>query len=279
MSDAVRPALYWILRYVDGWTAPEWYSVILIAGAALLFVILERLIPYNAGQPVLREGFFNDLALYTIAQSYILGIIIFSGIIRLLDEGTGLSRMRLVGNWPVWVQLVFFTVTHDFYIYWMHRWQHNNRWLWRIHEAHHSPTEVDWLSGARSHAIEILINQTVEFTPIVLLGASPEVVAYKGIISAVWGMFIHANLNVSLGRVQRLINGPGMHRWHHAHGSGRNNNFSTKLALWDWLFGTAYLPEDATATAYGLTKAFPRSFAGQFLHAFRRMGRRQTARR
>jgi hypothetical protein len=40
-------------------------------------------------------------------------------------------------------------------------------------------SDVDWLSGARSHALEILINQTIEFAPIVLLGAAPEVALIK----------------------------------------------------------------------------------------------------
>jgi len=76
---------------------------------------------------------------------------------------------------------------------------HGNKYLWRLHEAHHSPKKVDWLSGSRSHAFEILINQTVEFLPIVLLGSPPEVAAYKGVISAVWGMYIHANLGINTG--------------------------------------------------------------------------------
>ena len=196
----------------------EIISYTIIIGTAVLFIILERIFPYNRGQKVLRQGFFDDLALYTIAQSYILGIIIFTFIIRTIDDSTGFSRLNLFANVPIWLQLVFFTVTHDFYIYWMHRWQHKNKFLWRIHEAHHSPKEVDWLSGSRSHAFEILINQTVEFLPIVLLGAPPEVAAYKGVISAVWGMYIHSNLNVNSGRLQLFINGPEMHRWHHTTG-------------------------------------------------------------
>ena len=48
-----------------------------IVTAAVFFIIAERIWPYTKGQKVLREGFFDDLALYTIAQSYILGILIF----------------------------------------------------------------------------------------------------------------------------------------------------------------------------------------------------------
>jgi sterol desaturase/sphingolipid hydroxylase (fatty acid hydroxylase superfamily) len=93
---------------------------------------------------------------------------------------THLSRLHLVSAWPVWLQVAFFLVVHDLYIYGFHRWQHSSPVLWRLHEAHHSMRQIDWLAGARSHAFEILVNQTVEFAPMVLLGAPPEVPLIKG---------------------------------------------------------------------------------------------------
>ena len=258
-----------LIEYWTGLSAAEQQSMIIIFSAAIVFIILERLFPYTKNQKVLREGFFDDLALYTIAQSYILGILIFGYVIYYIDNTTGLSRLHLFADVPIWIQLVFFTITHDIYIYFMHRWQHKNKYLWRIHEAHHSPKKVDWLSGSRSHALEIMINQTVEFLPIVLLGSPPEVIAYKGTISAVWGMYIHANLDVHTGWLQKIINGPEMHRLHHTTGKGRNRNFATKLAIWDWLFGTAYLPDGIKAEDYGLKTYFPKHYFKQTLYAFR----------
>ncbi len=264
-----------VINYFTSLSTAEAVSMIIIASTALLFILLERFFPYNKGQSVLREGFFDDFALYTIAQSYLLSIVIFSYIIYYLDSTTGLSRLKLFADVPIWIQLIFFTVTHDFYIYWMHRWQHKNKWLWRIHEAHHSPKEVDWLSGSRSHAFEILINQTIEFTPIILLGSPASVIAYKGVISAVWGMYIHSNLNIHTGRLQHFINGPEMHRWHHTTGKGRNRNFATKLAVWDWMFGTAYFPLEQKAEVYGLISAFPKHYVRQFFYAFRRFKKKK----
>jgi len=258
----------WFHNYLLNMSNAELFSYLTIIGAAIFFIIAERIWPYTKGQKVLREGFFDDLALYTIAQSYILGIVIFTYIINFIDSSTGLSRLQLFREVPIWIQLLFFLVTHDLYIYWMHRWQHKNKYLWRIHEAHHSPKKVDWLSGSRSHALEILINQTIEFLPIVLLGSPPEVIAYKGVLSAVWGMYIHSNLNVRTGKLQRIINGPEMHRWHHSTGKGRNRNFATKLAIWDWIFGTAFLPE-TKPDEYGLKTFFPKHFFMQILFAFR----------
>jgi sterol desaturase/sphingolipid hydroxylase (fatty acid hydroxylase superfamily) len=256
----------------------ERLSLAAIGTSAVLFMLLERVIPYNKGQAFLREGFFDDFALYTIAQNYVLSIVIFSIIIARLDAVGGFSRLHLLAGWPLWLQVTLFVVTHDFYIYWMHRWQHRNKYMWRLHEAHHSPTSVDWLSGSRSHCIEILINQTVEFAPIVLLGASPEVIPLKGAISAVWGMYIHSNLNVHTAWLQLIVNGPEMHRWHHTMGKGMRSNFSTKLAIWDWLFGTAYLPLDQPAKDYGVRTWFPKHYVGQTLYAFRPLQRRAPSR-
>ncbi|MFP4369087.1 MAG: sterol desaturase family protein [Bacteroidota bacterium] len=255
----------------------EVITTIAIVFAAALMILLERLYPYNKGQKIFREGFWNDLILYSIVQSYLLGLIIF-WLLEWVDNVSGISRLQILSAWPVWLQVVFFVVTHDFYIYWMHRFQHKYKSLWRIHEAHHSTKDVDWLSGARSHSLEIMINQTIEFAPIILLGAAPEVALYKGIISAVWGMYIHSNIKVPYKNkflITHLINGPHMHRWHHRLDYDKGtHNFGTKLAVWDWLFGTALLPEseEEKCESYGLhDEKYPKDYINQHIYAFRKL--------
>lgn len=254
----------------------ELLSPIIIVSCALGFVALERVFPYDRGQRVFREGFWVDLIGYGLVQSYLLGLII-SALIAWLDHTSGMSRLRLVSAWPVPLQLLFFFVTHDFYIYWFHRLQHHSPRLWRIHEAHHSVHHVDWLAGTRSHPLEILINQSIEFAPIVLLGAAPEVALMKATLDAVWGMYIHSNLNIQSGKLQWVINGPEMHRLHHACDI-HNRNFATKIAIWDFLFQTAYLPAQRSKHAYGLDEPdYPRGYFGQLLYAFRPMPRATPA--
>jgi sterol desaturase/sphingolipid hydroxylase (fatty acid hydroxylase superfamily) len=247
-------------------------SPAIIVGSAFAFIGLERLFPYDRGQRIFREGFWTDLLFYGFFQSYFLGLAI-DGIVRFVDARTGLSALHLVSSWPVGVQLLFFFVTHDFYIYCFHRLQHRSPILWRIHEAHHSVPDVDWLAGVRSHPLEILINQTIEFAPIALLGAPPEVALMKATLDAVWGMYIHSNLGVRTGLFQRVINGPEMHRWHHALDlPEEGKNFATKLAIWDYLFKTAHNP-DEKPSGYGLfagSAPFPPGYFAQVLHAFRR---------
>lgn len=247
-----------------------WSTTAVLTGA-LILILLERLFPYTR-QKLMRKGFGTDFAMYSVVQSFVLGLIISYGI-ALIDQYTGVSRWEFLRKESIHVQLAIVFVVHDFYIYWFHRWQHHNPILWRIHEAHHSGQEIDWLSGSRSHSIEILINQTIEFAPIVLF-CSPEIAVLKGCIDALWGMYIHSNVNVHTGWLQYVINGPEMHRWHHAiDDAARNKNFATKLAVWDWLFGTAYRPKHAKPHGYGLNIVYPTNYFKQHVYAFRRIRR------
>jgi len=256
----------------------EIVSLSVIVGAAVLLMLLERLFPYDP-QRLLREGFFTDLVMYSVVQSAILGMVI-NRLIAWMDHSTGWSRYAVVSGWPVPAQCLFFFVAHDFYIYWFHRLQHGNRFLWRTHEAHHSVRDIDWVAGSRSHSLEILINQTIEFAPIALLGAAPQVAVFKATLDAVWGMWIHSNVDVRMGVLQFVFNGPQMHRWHHAQDlAPPGKNFATKIALWDWLFGTAHLPTHRKPTGYGLgaETRFPRNYFTQHAYAFRRFSVEELA--
>ena len=249
-----------------------YYTTSILVFSVFVFIWLERKYPYTKGMPIFRDGFWVDLIWYTFIQSYFLKIFIFDYIIIPLDRTWHLSSLHLVGSWPVVLQVLFFLVIHDFYIYWFHRAQHHSKLLWRTHEAHHSNKEVDWLAGTRSHSLEILINQTIEFAPIVLLGANPIVVPIKALIDAVWGMYIHSNIDVRSGKLQYFINGPEMHQWHHANDRAVfYANYSTKFAVWDWLFGTAYLPGRKKPSEYGLYYDYPKDYFLQHLFAVKKV--------
>lgn len=245
---------------------------------AIFMIILERVRPYTTHVKLFRRGFWMDLVWYTIIQSKIMEMIIFGSIILPLKIKLGLGDSGILSHWNFGLLIFFFFVTHDFYIYWFHRFQHNNKWLWRTHEGHHSVREVDFLAGSRSHFLEILINQTIEFLPIFfLLDAKTAAFVYpiKAMIDALWGMWIHANVNVNSGKLQYVINGPEMHQWHHAnHEEVFYKNYSTKLAIWDWIFGTGFLPNLKPLSFYtskpkmfGLPYTYPKDFFLQTIYA------------
>ena len=73
-----------------------------------------------------------------------------------------------------------------------------------------------------------------------------------------------------LGPYMRVIfNSPELHIWHHAHDMPESHrygiNFALTLAVWDYLFGTAYLPYEGRDIKLGFpgVETYPHSFLEQ----------------
>jgi sterol desaturase/sphingolipid hydroxylase (fatty acid hydroxylase superfamily) len=133
--------------------------------------------------------------------------------------------------------------------------------------------------------MEIIINQTIEFAPIFFLldnKTAAIVVPIKALLDAIWGMWIHSNIDVKSGKLQYIINGPEMHQWHHSnHREVFYSNYSTKFAFWDWIFGTGFLPglkpfkhEFLKPKEYGLPYEYPKEYFLQNAFAFYRFNTR-----
>ncbi len=76
-----------------------------------------------------------------------------------------------------------------------------------------------------------------------------------------------------LGRfMKRIFNSPEMHIWHHAYQLPPDKqygiNFGISLSLWDYIFGTAYIPHNGRDIKLGFpgVEQFPHTFSGQNLH-------------
>lgn len=82
---------------------------------------------------------------------------------------------------------------------------------------------------------------------------------------------------IALGPVMKyLFNSPEMHIWHHTYDLPKDKrygvNFGITLGIWDYLFGTAYVPQDGGENRLGFPgiDQFPESFGGQVTHGFGR---------
>lgn len=88
--------------------------------------------------------------------------------------------------------------------------------------------------------------------------------------AAIMGIFV-------LGPVmKKIFNHPEMHIWHHAHDLPEERrygvNFGLSLALWDFIFGTAYIPNNGRDIDLGFpeVEAFPNTFWGQISYGFKK---------
>lgn len=227
------------------------YSIFLVI-SGLLLSVAERFWPRRP-QRVLRRGYLMDwLLLFLNAE--IVGALVAIWLAQQIPykvvaawrEQMGLTW---IGQQAIWLQLVMLLVTKDLLQWCVHYAMHHVPYLWVFHRTHHSTEEMDWLSNWRFHWVEILVYQTVLYVPATLVGVSGEAAYGCAIVSTTLGHFAHANLRWDIGPLKYIFNSPGMHAWHHVHPDHgpENRNFGISLALWDWLFGTAYVPKEAPA--------------------------------
>jgi len=80
-----------------------------------------------------------------------------------------------------------------------------------------------------------------------------------------------------LGPIMKyLFNSPEMHIWHHSYELPESRrygiNFGLTLAIWDYIFGTAYIPHEGRDIKLGFpgVDRFPDSFVGQAVLGFKK---------
>lgn len=87
-------------------------------------------------------------------------------------------------------------------------------------------------------------------------------------------MFILAGVILFAPIMKILFNSPEMHIWHHAHDLPEEKkygvNFGLSLAIWDYIFRTAYIPFDGRDIRLGFPGVgrFPDDFKSQVTHGF-----------
>jgi lathosterol oxidase len=250
------------------------YFVLALLTSALIFIPIEKLLPKNRRQPVLRSQWSIDLEYFALSHllvSYLLLVSLnFAPIV--FGWASFASLRATIASAPFAVQFVGAVFVADFTQYWLHRFYHRNAWFWGLHAIHHSAPAMDWLAGSRQHLLEILITRSLVFTPIFLLGFSDDAIAAYVVLVGFQAVFAHANVGVNLGPLSYLLVTPQYHHWHHSDDpTAADTNFAVHLPVIDMLFGTFRLPGRSWPESYGVIgEPVPASFGGQLLYPFRR---------
>ena len=271
----------------------EFYSVLNVAGQTVLklvpvtlalgivFALLEQWSACNPGRPwwnkreivtdVIYWFMIPLMARFVRIGLLVMGAAMFYNIhgeqqlLAFYDHGFGpLSQM------PLWAQAVTFLVVSDFLLYWIHRVFHGVK-LWKYHAVHHSSTDVSWISAARFHPVNIFLGSVLTDVALLLAGISPNVMLWVGPFNIATSAMVHANLDWTFGPLKYWFASPVFHRWHHTSlDRGGNKNFAGTFPIFDWLFGTFYMPEGELPDNYGIDEPdFPAGFGGQMLYPLR----------
>lgn len=153
-------------------------------------------------------------------------------------------------GWGSWV-ILFFGV--EFLYYGYHRLGHRTRWFWLSHAVHHTPNELNLTTVSRLGWTSKLTGAYAIFTPLALLGFTPEAILTAYSLNLSYQFWIHADWFPKLGPLEGILNTPSAHRVHHAANlEYLDANYGGVLVVFDRLFGT-YVPErDDLPCRYGL---------------------------
>jgi sterol desaturase/sphingolipid hydroxylase (fatty acid hydroxylase superfamily) len=205
------------------------------------------------------------IGLLVMGAALLFGITSADGLVEFYDNGHGpLAQL------PLALQAAIFLVGSDVMNYWIHRAFHG-RAMWRYHAVHHSSEDLDWLSAARFHPVNIFLGSVATDVVLLLAGISPNVLVFLGPFTIAHSAFVHANLNWTLGPFRYVLASPVFHRWHHtAVEEGGEKNYASTFPILDVLFGTFYMPENKLPDAYGIAdRSFPASFGQQMIYPLR----------
>ncbi|MCS7026269.1 MAG: sterol desaturase family protein [Bryobacteraceae bacterium] len=246
-----------------------------LAGFALLFWIAERVRPWRK-QKLFRAGLLQDV-FYIVFNAHFFGMLVgiaTAGWLRSFPSYAPVA-LHLMEAKPFWLQLVVLFVVFDFLKYCIHNLLHRVPWLWRFHKVHHSVVEMDWIGNWRYHWVEQVVYDSLLYVPLAFLGFSQQAMFWNGVLATFFGHYAHANVRLGLGPLRYVFNSPQMHIWHHAHPDcgPTNKNFGISLSLWDWIFGTAYLPsQQPPKLGFAGIEQYPQNFFQQMIAPWRRFG-------
>ncbi|MCJ7756673.1 MAG: sterol desaturase family protein, partial [Gillisia sp.] len=184
-------------------------------------------------------------------------------------------------RFPVWSQLLIMLVIADFIQWNIHRQLHHRPWLWEFHKVHHSVKEMGFAAHFRFHFMETIVYKTVQYIPLAMIGFGIQEFIVVHMFAVFVGHLNHANVGWNYGIFGYFFNNPKMHIWHHskklpeAHPYGMN--FGLTLSIWDYLFRTAYIPQNGKNIEIGFEgdEDFPQDFGNQLMFPFKKSKNQQ----
>ena len=262
-------------------------------GAFLRTIFARRIILHPSSQLDLRMWAINALVLTTSYGLLAVGGLTFRDLVLSgLTDAFG-AHPPLV--WPVALVMAIATLcellAYELAYWFGHYCFHRFPALWEFHKVHHSAEVMTTLTEMRQHPIEILafVNLIAIATGSVFgvltylfgPGAHPFTLLNGNIALMLflmtWGHLRHSHIWIAFpGLAGKLLQSPAHHQIHHSDDPRHfNRNLGFALAVWDWAFGTLYVPpagREAVRFGVGERQGDFDSVAKSFLLPFLRSG-------
>ncbi len=255
----------------------SWIYPAFLFTVSALVMLAERLWPWRPEQKQVRPALWSDVV-HLVFNGHFLGLIFFGvashHILPHLDRwfaGIGWTDVvyrNAAAGWPIWVQIPIALFAIDFVQWCVHNLLHRVPFFWRFHETHHSVEdgEMDWIVSFRFQWTEVVVYKVVQYLPLAWFGFAWEAIIVHATFGTLIGHLNHSNLDLGRGWWRYILNSPRMHIWHHDYDRGGSDtvNFGIIFSCWDWIFGTAYMPEHSPRKlGYPGVEDHPKDFFSQ----------------
>jgi sterol desaturase/sphingolipid hydroxylase (fatty acid hydroxylase superfamily) len=261
-----------------GWHNYFWWLV----GLSLFVWLLEVIVPWRKQQAIFRKDFWLD-GFYMFFNFFLFSLIGYNAIsnvaVNLFNDFLaifGITNLMAIHiqTWPIWSQFVLMFIVADFIQWNVHRMLHRVPWMWEFHKVHHSVEEMGFAAHLRFHWMETIFYKTAQYIPLAMIGFGLQDFFIIHIIAVAIGHLNHSNLKVTYGPLKYLLNNPVMHIWHHAKKLPNKYgvNYGISLSIWDYLFKTAYIPNEGRDEKLGFhgDEQFPKTFWQQVIYPFKK---------
>jgi sterol desaturase/sphingolipid hydroxylase (fatty acid hydroxylase superfamily) len=284
---------YWdiIQNSYQGYARYLWHSILhphwgnyfyWLIGISLAVYALELLFPWRKNQPSIREDFWLD-TFYMFFNFFLFSLVGYAAISNIAVEAFngflawafGIRNLVAinVANLPHWVQLLILFVVRDFIQWNVHVILHRVPWLWKFHMVHHSVRQMGYAAHLRYHFMETIVYRSFEYLPLAMIGFGIQDFLLVHLFTITVGHLNHANIYLPLGPLKYIFNNPQMHIWHHSKElptGSHGVNFGITLSVWDYLFGTNWIPKDGRDIELGFeaVEQYPHGFLQQVAEPF-----------
>lgn len=246
---------------------PAIVSPLFLVGTLVYLAILEQLIPYDRTWHPGKEEWrwYGIYFLLTMAGSGLAQLLVTAAVGWISSDGQ---------THHLWAEIPGALLAGSLVSYLVHRLGHTSALLWRLHGVHHVPQKVNVANNGVNHVLDIVLAQSLVQLTLALAGFSRSAVLVTGLFVVAQGYFVHANIDVRIGRLNHLLASPEQHRLHHSTDLSEAGHYGSDLSCWDHLFGSFTWRPGREPAAVGLHD--PASFPGTgeilagLLHPWRR---------
>jgi len=223
--------------------------------------------------------FTNGIIFYGILSHLMIAMSIFIELFLLaLNETFGPLAAPAFSVTPRSILLYTLTavLVMDLAVYITHYLQHRVQVLWQFHQVHHSAEVLTPITFLRMHPVDLFFTGlagsvlgALAFAGFVYLtGTKPLEITIMNVNIFVFAFYLfgynlrHSHIWLRYPRwLSHILISPAQHQTHHSvEDKHFDRNLGLIFAIWDWMFGTLYVPQRYERLTYGLNRTEPNPF-------------------